>query len=170
MHFKFADGVLLELPDEVLQRMIEITSELGFHEESGGILLGSKDISNKRYLVKDFTCPGPDDERSPWYFIRKKDPSNEAIRKAWEESDGTVNYLGEWHTHDEDMPNPSSTDKNLVREVIEDKSSLYEDVFMLIIGGGGGMFCGAAETDGNGDFKDVNRIWWDEIVERPLIG
>lgn len=167
MFFRFADDVSLELPDEILQRMITITSKLGFREESGGILLGSKDVSNKRYVVKDFTYPEPGDERSPWYFIRKKEPSNEAIRKAWEESDGTVNYLGEWHTHDEDMPTPSSTDKNLVREVVEDKSSLFEDVFMLIIGGGGGMFCGTAETNGDGRFRDVNRVWWNEIVEQP---
>lgn len=170
MHFKFADNVTLELPNEILQRMIAITSVLGFHEESGGILLGSKDVSDKRYVVKDFTYPKPEDERSRWFFIRKKDPSNEAIREVWEESDGTINYLGEWHTHDEDMPTPSSTDENLISEVVEDKSSLFDDVFMIIIGGGGGMFCGTAETNGDGKFSDVSHVWWNEIVKRPITG
>ena len=167
MFFRFAGDIVLDLPDEILKKMIRITSELGFREESGGILLGSKDIASKRYIVEDFTYPDPGDERSPWYFIRKKDPSNEAIREAWEESEGTINYLGEWHTHDEDMPTPSSTDKKLVREDVEDKSSLYDDVFMLIIGGGGGMFCGTAEMDGDGTFGDVNRVWWNKILEQP---
>ena len=166
MHFKFSDNITLELPNEILQRMITITSELGFHEESGGILLGSEDISGRRYVVKDFTYPTPENERSRWHFVRKKGPSNEAIRKAWEESDGTINYLGEWHTHDEDMPTPSSIDKNLVSEVVEDKSSLFDDVFMIIIGGGGGMFCGIAETNGDGKFRDADRVWWNNKVER----
>lgn len=167
MQLEFSNGVSLELPDTILQRMIEIASDLGFKEESGGILLGSMDISGRHYLVRDFTFPQSDDERSPWYFIRKKDPSNEAIRKAWEESNGTINYLGEWHTHDEDIPTPSSTDKNLVREVIEDRSSLFEDIFMLIIGSGGGLFCGTAATNGEGGFEDAKRVRWDEIATRP---
>lgn len=170
MYFKFTDDIVLELPNEILQRMIEVTSGLGFREESGGILLGSKDVASRRYVVKDFTYPEPGDERSPWHFVRKKEPSNAAIRKAWEESEGTVNYLGEWHTHDEDMPTPSPTDRNLVREVVGDGSSLYEDVFMLIIGGGGGMFCGTAEMDGDGSFDDVNRVWWNRIVVQPFMG
>ena len=166
MRFEFTHGVILELPNTILQKMTDITGELGYTEESGGILLGSKDATSRRYIVRDFTYPAHDDERSPYYFIRKKDPSNEAIRRAWENSDGTVNYLGEWHTHDEDMPTPSSTDKNLIREVVEDKSSLFDDIFMLIIGGGGGLFCGTAETDGKGIFRDVSRAWWNQIVGR----
>ena len=34
----------------------------------------------------------------------------EAIDDAFKKSNGEWHYLGEWHTHPEDVPNPSMTD------------------------------------------------------------
>lgn len=51
-----------------------------------------------------------------------------------EESDGKINYLGEWHTHGCKNPRPSITDKQLLKMIISDQSNVWNEIFMFILG------------------------------------
>ncbi|WP_258058132.1 Mov34/MPN/PAD-1 family protein, partial [Vibrio cholerae] len=52
------------------------------------------------------------------------------VNEAFERSAGTHLYLGEWHTHPEDRPFPSATDRHSWRRnIVSDESML-----LLIVG------------------------------------
>jgi integrative and conjugative element protein (TIGR02256 family) len=78
--------------------------------EAGGILLGRFLIGNNDVIVDHITVPLAGDKRSRFHFFRSKQAHQKRISEAWASSDGTCNYLGEWHTHPEDDPHPSVHD------------------------------------------------------------
>lgn len=52
----------------------------------------------------------------------------------FKDSNGKKIYLGEWHTHPEDYPKPSSLDKNSILKQIRGNILNSEIIFMLILG------------------------------------
>ncbi|MFY9329318.1 MAG: Mov34/MPN/PAD-1 family protein [Georgfuchsia sp.] len=78
--------------------------------EAGGLLLGS--VHGTHMLIEQATVPTAWDRRFRCLFERMPF-GHEAIALArWAASQGTIRYLGEWHTHPEDHPNPSGLDRS----------------------------------------------------------
>jgi hypothetical protein len=90
---------------------------VGFHNESGGTLLGSKCLSGEMYEIVSFTLPTKYNKAGPTHFIRNARISNRRIARAWQKGGSTVNYIGEWHSHNQGFPNTSHVDINLMRSV-----------------------------------------------------
>ncbi len=78
--------------------------------EAGGVLIGERRGGN--IVVKEVTTPSPKDCSSRFHFVRKFFHHQLAIVNANRQSGGTSNYLGEWHTHPQDLPYPSCIDFN----------------------------------------------------------
>jgi integrative and conjugative element protein (TIGR02256 family) len=78
--------------------------------EAGGVLLGRLIVERPDTVVDTVTEPSPADRRTRFAFHRAARPTQRAVIDAWERSDGTRNFLGEWHTHPEDVPHPSEVD------------------------------------------------------------
>ncbi|WP_376751937.1 Mov34/MPN/PAD-1 family protein [Stutzerimonas nitrititolerans] len=76
--------------------------------ESGGILIGLR--RGEHFEITAATMPQVDDKRTRFRFERVERGHAEALKKRWAVSMGAENYLGEWHTHPEDHPSPSSID------------------------------------------------------------
>ena len=76
--------------------------------EAGGVLIGER--RGRALIVKEVTTPSAKDSSSRFRFVRKFYNHQFAIIKANRSSGGRSNYLGEWHTHPQDRPYPSSTD------------------------------------------------------------
>lgn len=77
--------------------------------EAGGILLGS--VHGTHMLIEQATVPTTRDKRFRYLFERMPF-GHEAIALArWTASQGTIRYLGEWHTHPENNPTPSTLDR-----------------------------------------------------------
>ena len=107
--------------------------------EAGGLLLGS--VHGTHMLVEQATVPTEWDKRFRYLFERMLF-GHEVIGLArWTASQGTVRYLGEWHTHPEDHPSPSGldrsewnrlsskrTDKRSMLAVIVGRKSLYVEL------------------------------------------
>lgn len=102
-----AAGLLL-VESEVLERLKPF-SQLGAKApEAGGILIGYR--RGPHLHVVDATAPGPQDRRSRHEFQRL-DPSHEQTAHArWMRSQHTLDYVGEWHTHPQTYPAPSTLD------------------------------------------------------------
>lgn len=77
--------------------------------ESGGILVGTQRGRNLEILVA--TVPVPTDRQTRYSFERNTASHSDTAKQLWFESMGTVRYLGEWHTHPEDVPYPSMIDR-----------------------------------------------------------
>lgn len=76
--------------------------------EAGGVLIGER--RGDSFVVKEVTTPSSIDTSSRFRFIRHYFHHQLAVDKANQLTGGTSNYLGEWHTHPQDKPYPSSMD------------------------------------------------------------
>ena len=78
--------------------------------EAGGILLGS--VHGAHMLIEQATTPTAWDKRFRYLFERMPFGHDAIALARWTASQGTIRYLGEWHTHPEDHPIPSGLDRS----------------------------------------------------------
>lgn len=71
----------------------------------GRYLMDAQDV-----VVDVVTTPMPGDRQSRFRYFRGRRRHQDAIDWWWDESRGTCNYLGEWHSHPEAKPSPSGLD------------------------------------------------------------
>ena len=93
--------------------------------EAGGLLLGT--VHGNHMLIKQATIPTIWDRRFRTLFERMPFGHQAIALARWNASNGTVRYLGEWHTHPENNPHPSSLDRsewNRLAGLRQDKRSL----------------------------------------------
>jgi integrative and conjugative element protein (TIGR02256 family) len=77
--------------------------------EAGGILLGFRRAHHLHVI--EATSPASADKRSRFSFWRRDAEHQTRATRGWIRTSGTLDYLGEWHTHPEDIPRPSSIDR-----------------------------------------------------------
>lgn len=102
--------ILLHFSDATLERFFNNIQNRYFDYEAGGILLGS--VHGANMLITEATVPTAEDIRSRYYFERLPLGHGSVAMDRWKESQGTIRYLGEWHTHPEDYPSPSGLDRS----------------------------------------------------------
>jgi integrative and conjugative element protein (TIGR02256 family) len=103
-------------------------------KESGGMVMGSIVNNSNEIERRDYTIPQIGDHQSRYRFIRKKKTHNAILHKKWMDSDGTVMYMGEWHTHPEYDPHYSWQDIRNWKRLLK-KSKTYSDYLFFFIGG-----------------------------------
>ena len=101
--------------------------------ESGGLLLGFVDIESEGLLVEDLTHPTAGDRQSRFGFFRGKRHQKRAV--SWNtETAGRGTQLGLWHTHPEQTPVPSNTDRMDVKNFLQKGSFEVDTLVYLIVG------------------------------------
>jgi integrative and conjugative element protein (TIGR02256 family) len=95
------ESLVFELLDQYRQNNI-------FKSEAGGILLGYR-REDHLHVVKA-TTPQPCDRRSLFRFFRRDNHHQRQATILWEATGETMDYVGEWHTHPERYPTPSTLD------------------------------------------------------------
>ena len=112
-------GGFLILPIVVLDKMKKHAQILKHDSEAGGLIIGSlRQKKEERFLlnspphieITDISKPGLKDLRTRFSFVRKGKHHRELVNKAKINSNNDIDYLGEWHTHPEAYPFPSSID------------------------------------------------------------
>lgn len=96
---------LREQPLEVFSRYIQEGID---SKEAGGILLGH--VRGEHLEIIEATEPSFWDRRFRFLFERMPYFHHKLAMKRWKESSGLVRYVGEWHTHPQNYPIPSSID------------------------------------------------------------
>src|SRR5689334_19513572 len=114
--YRFKDENILEF-SEVAAGMLEEYRNNRRKKEAGGILLGKIHVLSANVIVDVITTPNRFDRAGPYYFDRCRKVAQEIVNRAWEKSDGQQVYLGEWHSHLESYPNPSSRDRKMIRNM-----------------------------------------------------
>lgn len=100
--------------------------------EYGGILLGR--VSNDGVVNIEFaSTPSAYDKSGNLYFVRNKEASQLIISKTWKNSNGEVNYIGEWHTHPFSSNRPSYGDNCMIRQAYSNNKNCYNFLIMIII-------------------------------------
>ena len=102
------DGsVLLNFSEEV-RGVFEKNVQVGDRPESGGVLLGT--VHERGLLVTVATTPTRLDRQFRYLFERLPFGHRAVAKRLWRSSAGTTRYIGEWHTHPQDIPTPSGID------------------------------------------------------------
>lgn len=78
--------------------------------EQGGMLLGRLLNGDRDVAVDIVSRPHTLDRKGRFHFFRVREPAQKLVQDRWLESGGRCNYLGEWHTHPEPIPQPSAED------------------------------------------------------------
>ena len=128
--------------------------------EKGGLLFGEIYPEQSLVRVTGATVPGPYDRATRLSWTRDKKSSNEKIARVWRESGGTVNYVGEWHTHPTDYPVPSLLDELTIRRLYA-RATLVADVLLMVIVGRKALWCGYWCAGRHGEFY----IAWEDGSE-----
>ena len=131
--FILEDKLKLVIEDEVLSGIYKF-NPINYKNENGGILLGKFNKKNNTYIITNISTTNSKDRKGKYFFIRNKKQAQMVIDKYWKISNGEINYLGEWHTHDEQYPTPSFIDKQLVQQMLNNKNIEINNVFMIILG------------------------------------
>jgi integrative and conjugative element protein (TIGR02256 family) len=124
----------LRLADTVTQAMRVHVQRSRSSPEAGGILLGRLLVEHDDVVVDEVTVPGAQDRSSRFRFFRAQQPAQMAVNEAWARSDGSINYLGEWHTHPEDDPKPSLHDRQDWRRLVTSQRYEQDGLFFVIVG------------------------------------
>jgi integrative and conjugative element protein (TIGR02256 family) len=99
--------------------------------EVGGVMLGRLILDSADIVIDEITLPTSDDRRARRSFFRGREGPQRRINEAWCESHGTRIYLGEWHTHPEDTPEPSSQDLRNWNRIT--RLSVFEQESLLFV-------------------------------------
>lgn len=122
---------VLKVSDEVVAIFKRYEQTEGCRE-AGGVLLGK--VAKDCVSITDVTTPNRFDLRSFLSFVRNKIPAQFRINKAWEKSNGTTIYLGEWHTHREINPLPSLQDKKMILKTLRETKMEIDFLYLIIVG------------------------------------
>lgn len=123
----------IKICHEVLTIMKEYIQKGLFSFEAGGILIGKENKSNNNLIINYVTMPMPKDIQRYKRFFRIDKGHIEVFNDLFNESSGTLRYIGEWHTHPEAIPNFSNIDFDNWGK-INDKSPNVINHYHIIIG------------------------------------
>ncbi len=125
LHLKINDGIIKTI---LPYRQISKSAT-----EAGGMLIGSEIIGTHALIVEDLTTPLSCDKRSRIEYIRNK-KHNKLLKKKWIQSKFTQMYLGEWHTHPQNNPSPSSHDIDNWQRLMRDAVTETDNLIFIILG------------------------------------
>lgn len=106
--FKALDESLVVISTEVANILLSYRQVSDSSPESAGVLIG--ECRGVHIVLKDLSEPSKFDIRSRFMVDRISKHHQRTVDEAFKKSNGELHYLGEWHTHPEDVPNPSITD------------------------------------------------------------
>lgn len=148
------DSVSVKILKDVFERMFAYIQDKANKPEAGGILLGYY-FNKNNFSIIDISLPNKEDRASRYGFIRSMKTAQKVINERFNESKGKIIYLGEWHTHPEDFPDPSWVDKKSIIERLRKDDLNSEIIFSLIIGRKG-FYIAPVDKDGILSEKRIN--------------
>lgn len=103
-----------------------------YPKEYGGLFVGRYVNDNKEVLIEETVLPKKF-RSSAFSFERGVEGLRKLLRDFFEQSPSLI-YVGEWHTHPDGMPIPSSTDSSALRTIAAHEEVSIENPILLIIG------------------------------------
>ncbi|TMI93038.1 MAG: hypothetical protein E6H08_10990 [Bacteroidetes bacterium] len=129
--YELSNGGCLKIDKNALRIMNGYKQSEKKDVEAGGIIMGRFIKNSKNIIIDKITEPAKDDKRSRYSFKRISLQHQLTLEEEWTNSFGTCNYLGEWHTHPEDYPTPSSIDlKDWKRKL---KTDIFSSRYLYFI-------------------------------------
>lgn len=121
----------IEFTDEIVNSLKAYTQDFHHLHESGGILMGKR-LLNGNIIVTNITTPQQGDVIRRCYFKKNKKVHQKISDKIWIGSKGKIIYIGEWHTHPEPIPHPSSVDLRGWQLSVQNQKDEKTYIFLIV--------------------------------------
>ena len=123
------DGQTLLLTDVVLAHFGRHRQLTHRSKEAGGQLFAMFD--QNRIQIERATGPRPSDRRSLGTFIPNRIAERREIKRLFKKG---LHYVGDWHTHPQLRPSPSSTDIDSFQDMFHKSRHKLATFVMVIVG------------------------------------
>lgn len=124
----------VEIAEDVYQKFESYICGYDYSVESGGILVGMLNPVRNSIKITDITEPYSQDKRTRYRFQRMEKGHQEAMNQLWEKSKFKKTYLGEWHTHNQEVPQPSCIDIRNWIKISNKNNNNSEKLIFIIVG------------------------------------
>lgn len=114
--------------------------------EVGGVLLGPANAD--RPLITLLIGPGSKSRATRVSFEPDYEYQQAELDRLYEQHDGNLAYLGDWHSHPSGSCTPSTTDVRALLEIRAKPDARCPDPVMIICGGRSGNVFRAYRLDG----------------------
>jgi [CysO sulfur-carrier protein]-S-L-cysteine hydrolase len=121
----------IELTTDVRKRMILCLAKAK-RREIGGILMAEQ-VEPGEFRIVDFSLD--DLTGSAAHFVRSPDHHRAALDAFFARTDNDYaryNYLGEWHSHPNHAPYPSTTDILSMHDLLDEERSISFAVLLIV--------------------------------------
>lgn len=125
-----ANEITVIIPEDIICELNRYY--IGNEKEVGGILLGQF-AGGIIYEVTEMACINSL-HSTRIYYRRDVKKAQSIINKRWRETNGEINYLGEWHTHPNMFATPSTTDMESLSAIMDKVGNVLPVVMLLILG------------------------------------
>jgi len=119
---------------DVLTEMRAAASS-SFPNETGGLLMGFDRAGGIEVAL--VIGAGPAAPECPDSFTPDRDWQYTEIDRLFEQTQGTIRYLGDWHTHPLRGTDLSALDRSLLREISTTPAAQCNEPLMAVLAGGG---------------------------------
>jgi integrative and conjugative element protein (TIGR02256 family) len=134
VRFARPNGGRLEIGEAALAQFATHRQRHAKNSESGGVLLGRLVEHSSDAVIDEVSTPTPTDGWGRFNFFRRRKPAQLIVDKAWKDSSSTRIYLGEWHSHPEDVPTPSGHDLKEWTRITAESTFEQDSLFFIIVG------------------------------------
>lgn len=125
-----ANEITVIIPEDIICELNRYY--IGNEKEVGGILLG-RFAGGIIYEVTEIACINSL-HSTRIHYRRDVKKAQSIINKRWRETNGEINYLGEWHTHPNMFATPSTTDMESLSAIMDKVGNVLPVVMLLILG------------------------------------
>jgi integrative and conjugative element protein (TIGR02256 family) len=129
--FCSAIGLTLSISETFVSKLI-LEGRKHYPKEYGGILVGRYSDDLKACIVEDTILP-QNHKSSRYAFERGKEGLAKKLSDLYEQTPRLI-YIGEWHTHPDSVPVPSTTDKQAMLQIANDNGVTIASPVLLILG------------------------------------
>lgn len=124
-------GLSLEADDKLLDSLVE-KGKSHYPNEFGGFLVGYCSDDNKHLCITNTILPKKY-KASKYSFERTTKDIDKELDSYYKETPKKF-YVGEWHTHPNNSPIPSSTDISAINTIINNQNTCLANPVLLIVG------------------------------------
>ncbi|MCE0498502.1 MAG: Mov34/MPN/PAD-1 family protein [Methylacidiphilales bacterium] len=118
---------------EQLYRNLLPYCQTGKKCETGGALAGYK-LATNTWVISTLMHPSPKNKSGRTWLERDLVAAQEFVDRVHQQSEGQFTYIGEWHTHPEELPRPSSQDTGMLEDILKGSKPHLKFLFGIILG------------------------------------
>lgn len=121
----------LHVPADVVREIERLCLE-HYPNEIGTALYGSYSDDRATATVHGLAPIAEDSVSGAFGFVRGSAGLAKYFAQVWSESSGFVYYIGDWHSHPNGEPTPSTQDVTTARDIATDPGSQCAEVVQII--------------------------------------